>query len=444
MKRLSLLLLAGLLIGCGGGGDGGGGGVSSTDGGIKQLTSVVVVGGDNQTGVAGTELQLPLVAKLLDASGNVLAGQVVNFRVALGGGSVFGGASSSDANGLVRERWILGTTAGPQTLEIRVVDSKGEAVVLATFRATAAPGPAAVIKRDEASNNQAAKQMQPLPLPVKVTVTDQFGHPVSGVDVTFSPLSPNHGTTTPAVVTTNTMGEASSNWTLGLPVGTLTLTATVTGLTAVTFTAHAYQAPPSAPTAISIAAGDGQTVMQHSKIPAPLTVYVTDALLNALPGIAVTYSASPGSGYITPSTVNTVFDGYATWKGYFNSPGQQKVNAAVAGLPPVTFTVNVSPSTHRFDGYYLCQTSPSIITIEMNIVNGVVSGIEAYEPGHVLGSTPLNEADGTWENAPYRASLDGRWTFSGQFFVDANDRATGLGTYTRNDGGPGSWTCVRQ
>ena len=72
---------------------------------------VELVSGENQTGTVGVELGSAVVAKVVDEAGHPVKGQLVNFRVASGGGSVFAGSSLTDAQGTARERWTLGTTS---------------------------------------------------------------------------------------------------------------------------------------------------------------------------------------------------------------------------------------------------------------------------------------------------------------------------------------------
>jgi alpha-tubulin suppressor-like RCC1 family protein len=103
---------------------------------------LIIVSGDNQTGVAGSALAAPLVAKVVDANNLPVKGQVVNFVVTAGDGSVFGGSEVTGTDGVVRERWTLGTVAGLQTIEARYVNSKtGAPVVAGKFKATARGGP---------------------------------------------------------------------------------------------------------------------------------------------------------------------------------------------------------------------------------------------------------------------------------------------------------------
>ena len=53
--------------------------------------SLQLVSGDGQSGGAGEELPNPLVVKVTTPGGGPVRGQVLNFRVVAGGGSVFGG-----------------------------------------------------------------------------------------------------------------------------------------------------------------------------------------------------------------------------------------------------------------------------------------------------------------------------------------------------------------
>jgi hypothetical protein len=95
-----------------------------------------IVSGQDQTGVPGTQLPNPLVVRVLDASGIPVKGQLVNFRVTEGGGSVFAGAALTSTNGLAQEWWTLGPAAGLNTVEVRAVDSEtGEKLTFATYHA---------------------------------------------------------------------------------------------------------------------------------------------------------------------------------------------------------------------------------------------------------------------------------------------------------------------
>ena len=108
--------------------------------------SLVIISGNNQIGTVADTLGNPCIVEVRSpggesGSGNVLPGVLVNFVVAEGGGSVFAGTAITDDAGRAADLWILGTTAGPQKMQVRAVKSDGTPVVYETFESTAEPGP---------------------------------------------------------------------------------------------------------------------------------------------------------------------------------------------------------------------------------------------------------------------------------------------------------------
>src|SRR6266571_2631329 len=98
--------------------------------------SLSVVSGNEQRGPPGTELPNPIVAMVEDSRGHPVKGQIINFVVVSGGGSVFAGAAITGADGIAQERWTLGPS-GPQQVEARAVDNgTGAKLTFATFTAT--------------------------------------------------------------------------------------------------------------------------------------------------------------------------------------------------------------------------------------------------------------------------------------------------------------------
>src|SRR5882762_459688 len=98
--------------------------------------SLSLVSGNNQSAPPGTELPNPIVARVEDSRAHPVKGQIVNFVVVSGGGSVFAGAAISGGDGIVQERWTVGFS-GPQQVEARAVDNQtGEKITFAVFTAT--------------------------------------------------------------------------------------------------------------------------------------------------------------------------------------------------------------------------------------------------------------------------------------------------------------------
>src|SRR4051812_21413154 len=103
MSRLPFAVL--LLTAACGGGD-----LTIPAGGER--ASVVLVSGDGQTGTPGATLADPLVVQLVDSAGNGVAGRVVSWVVAGGGGATSPERGATDESGLARARWQLGPAAG--------------------------------------------------------------------------------------------------------------------------------------------------------------------------------------------------------------------------------------------------------------------------------------------------------------------------------------------
>lgn len=102
--------------------------------------------GDNQSGVVGTMLALPLSVKVTSDSGAPVEGVTVNWA-APSGGSVSTSSSTTNAEGVARVLRTLGLTPGPYATQAEAAGLSGSPVL---FRATAIPpGPQPPIASDD-------------------------------------------------------------------------------------------------------------------------------------------------------------------------------------------------------------------------------------------------------------------------------------------------------
>jgi hypothetical protein len=104
--------------------------------------------GDAQVATVAQMLPVALTARLRDsATLKPEPGILINWVVVQGGGAPFAGSAITNDSGLARERWTLGTQAGPQVMEARAVDPvTGEPIVYARVTATALPGPIVTLR----------------------------------------------------------------------------------------------------------------------------------------------------------------------------------------------------------------------------------------------------------------------------------------------------------
>jgi hypothetical protein len=251
-------------------------------GGGQRPARVVVVSGDLQRDTVGKELAQPLVVRVLDERDQPVKGQLVNFVVTAGGGSVFAGSALTNAQGEARERWTLGTVAGDtQRVEARAVDpATGEAIVFETFRAIGVPDVlAGLVAVGPATRTGTAED--PLADSLAVRAVDKHGNGIAGVPVQWVPVE-GGGTLSPATSATDSAGVTRSSWTLGPVVGSQVAQASAAVGAPVRFTAAAGALP-----AVRIVLTPNALSFSSLGDVAPLAVSAYNRHGAAVPGLAV-------------------------------------------------------------------------------------------------------------------------------------------------------------
>lgn len=99
-------------------------------------TTLELVGGNNQTGDAGTTLAELLTIKTTNLNGDPVSGVTVEWFVLTGAGTLSAASSVTDVNGLAQVSWTLGDRVGGQTAQA-VAELSGSPI---TFAATARAG----------------------------------------------------------------------------------------------------------------------------------------------------------------------------------------------------------------------------------------------------------------------------------------------------------------
>jgi uncharacterized protein (TIGR03437 family) len=297
-----------------------------------------IVSGTGQTGVISSVLARPFVVKLADSFGNGIQGQVVNFAVTGGGGTLSRTSVTTDVNGLASSTLTLGPATGINTVTAR---TSALGSVTLTFTATATGGAASSIAIS-GGNLQTAPISAVLPLPLEVLVTDIGGNPVAGASVTWTVVSGGATLTTAATLPTNPSGRATVGVRLGSAPGPASIRATVAGVaTAVTFTATGVAGGPVGVTKIS---GDTQSGVVGSRL-APMVVRILDTAGNPVSGVSITFAISSGGGLITPAQpVLTDPTGHASSTLTLPStPGTVTISVTGAGVPgSATFTATAT------------------------------------------------------------------------------------------------------
>jgi hypothetical protein len=266
--------------------------------------AVAITAGNDQSALVGTAVPTAPQVRVTDVQNNPVPGVEVVFAVTQGGGGIVGSPVATDANGLATlGSWTLGAVVGLNALTATV---SGLTPVQFLALATSTGGVTSMIL--EAGDGQTALANTAVAVAPSVRLTDTAGAPVAGVAVPFT--IGGGGTVTDTTPASDANGIASVGaWVLGLP-GANTLTATLPGLPAVTFTATATVGEPAQ---LLIVSGNGQSAEAGTGLPQPLVVEVRDSAGNPVPGVTVTWDALDGS--IAPATGTTDATGQAaaTW-----------------------------------------------------------------------------------------------------------------------------------
>jgi uncharacterized protein (TIGR03437 family) len=194
-------------------------------------SSLVKVSGDNQSGRPGQQLAEQLVAQVRDGGGNPLAGATVRWEILSGTATVSPVNITSDASGNVRTTVTLGTQPGNVQIKATVLAGSQPNVI---FGATISQVLSTITKIS--GDNQTAFTNTTFPQPLIVEVRDTQGAAVVGTAVNFAVTGGPGSIPGGGSVTTDAQGRALVNVQAGASAGTVTVTATVGSLPAVSFT----------------------------------------------------------------------------------------------------------------------------------------------------------------------------------------------------------------
>ena len=189
-------------------------------------------------------------------------------------------------------------------------------------------------------NGQSAETDRHLTNPLIVKVLDQNSAALSGIIVSFS-VNPS-GTLNPTSATTDADGQASTALQFGSTAGAYTVTASVSGLPSVTFTATATD-PPRSETLEKIS-GDDQSKEAYQHLPDPLVVEVLDQYGAPLPDATVSFTVTPSVGVLSPASATTGSNGEAsTILRFGKTTGAYTVTVTAIGInQSVTFTATAT------------------------------------------------------------------------------------------------------
>ena len=299
-------------------------------------TKIEMVTGNEQAGIVGTALPLPLVVRVTDELGRAVVNQNVSFTIQSGTGQVSPGSATTGSDGRASTTWTLGPNAGKDTVRAQAVGGGAPANLIFAFGATAIAGSGSFIAA-VSGDDQSAAVNSALPDSLVARVVDASNNPVSGVTVQWTAIG--GGSVSPETVVTGNDGRAAAARILGPTSGQQSARAAADGLAGspVTFV---HTALASNPTSITIVSGNDQTAPAGFEVTEDLVVKVTDADGNGVGGVGVTWVVKTGGGTTTPQNGTTDPNGLANTRWTLGPIAMTNTLTAVAGslLAPFTAT----------------------------------------------------------------------------------------------------------
>ena len=386
-----------------------------------------ILQGNNQTGIAGQQLPLALVAQVTDAFGNILPGQQVTFEVVNTGSVILRNVfSTSDQNGKVSALATLGGTPGAQQVRVKIggIASTFTLTVNVTFGAiTSVSG-----------GGQVAVINQTFAQPLVVKVTDNNGVAIPNATVSFA-VNGGNATLSAASATTDASGNASVTAKAGATAGTSTVNATVGNFTA-TFNLTSRLPGPSLTiggfrNAASLAPGvvaGGIVSIQGAGLAPTVQGIVSTGILGQLP--------------LTLAGVDVTFNGIqAPIYSVSNVNGTEQVNVQVPfelapGLASVKITVSGGSST--IDNVPVLAVNPGIFETADTSGRKYAVATKDVDGSYVSTSNPARRGDVirvyltglgqvTPSTATNRAGIAGQMVLA-PIIVGVNNAGVPLGT----------------
>lgn len=312
-------------------------------------TQIAVEAGSDQSATVATAVATPPSVIVRDQFNNPVAGVPVTFLVTAGDGSIDPPTpATTNASGIAAAtRWILGATAGPNTV---TATARGSRITgnPAEFAATGTAGPATAlaITTPPSATVQSGIAFPQQPV---VQLVDAYGNP-----------APQGETAIKAAIATGNPALSGTNPVVTTAAGTAAFTdLTVTGATGprtMIFAATALL--PAASSAVIVATGIATQIAVHDgnhqagsagdAVAIPPSVIVKDASGNPVAGVPVTFAVASGEGTVNPATaVTTDSSGIATVTSWTlgTTAGANALTATATGIPgsPVTFTATGTP-----------------------------------------------------------------------------------------------------
>ncbi|HUS06335.1 MAG TPA: Ig-like domain-containing protein [Bryobacteraceae bacterium] len=234
---------------------------------------------------------------------------------------------------------------------------------------------------------------QRLPVALIAEITDAFGNPLPGTQVTWEVVTPNGGTLSNVVSRADSSGRVSASFTLGSVAGPVQIRLKA-GTGSTTFTVNA-----SVNIARIEAINDSQSAQVNQAFSQPLTVRLVDDNGNGVAGQVVTFTISSGSGALSSATATTDAGGRASVTLTAGGTAGPITVTALGGGKQVTFnSLTIRPAGPRISNSRIVnaagfQTGIAPGTIAAILGTGISNGISGIvTPPDFIGPLPTRLA----------------------------------------------------
>jgi hypothetical protein len=366
--------------------------------------TITLLAGDGQHASTGRPLPGPVKAQVVSRSGRPMPGVTVRFLLGDESGHLEQETDTSDADGIVRAGWTLGTRPGRQRLALST-DGEPPITTIVVAEADPVPENTRVTALGDGLSGAAGSALAP----VAVRIADSLGTPMADVPVTWVTAG---GTIVADGARTDSLGEARARWTLGPRAGVqqayVQVGASRAGSRPV-LTAVALPGPAASLARISAGVLRGQVGRPLAR---PAELRVSDRAGNPVPGIVVTLRAESGAvGVRAPVTDSLGRIGVAWTLG--PTAGVQRLSASVAGVErSLELTVDARPRAAAkavLEGVPASGTAgralprPIVVAVADSFGNGVAGALVAFtaRAGRVAPARARTDPEG-------RAAV--RWT----------------------------------
>jgi Putative Ig domain/Bacterial Ig-like domain (group 1) len=283
--------------------------------------TVVVNGGNNQTGVAGSALPTALTVKATN-NGTAVSGLKVSFIDNKAQGSFNPPNPVTKSSGIATTMYTLPPSAKNITITAGAIGYTS-----ATFKETSTVTKTLAVN---GGNNQSGPAGTKLPTALSV-LAKNGSTAVSGVSVSFTDGSGGVYSPNPAI--TNSSGIASTSYTLPATAGTYTTTASSTGYSSATFTETATTSTTVAQ--LGLVSGGKQTGTVGTTLPAPIVIKAEDSSGAIVVGASISFSDGVG-GKFSPNPALTDSTGQASTSYTLPNVAQSLTVTASAGSVTTT------------------------------------------------------------------------------------------------------------